>query len=289
MTRSLLFVPGDSRRKFDHAAASAADALILDLEDSVAPDQKAAARTQVRAMLEHGAPGKQLWVRINALDSADALSDLACVIPAAPYGIVLPKCAGRADLQRLSNYLDAFEAAAVAAAAGTAAGSTRILAIVTETAQSLFGLHDYRGATLRLWGLSWGGEDLAADVGALQNRAAGRYTEPFRLARSLCLMAAAAAGVRAVDTVCIELDAPDVLAAEAAEAFRDGFVGKMAIHPRHVDAVNASLTPDESRQHWARAVIAAFDAHPGAGTLRLDGKMIDRPHLRLARRLLGED
>ena len=148
MTRSLLFVPGDSRRKFDHAAASAADALILDLEDSVAPDQKAAARTQVRAMLEHGAPGKQLWVRINALDSADALSDLACVIPAAPYGIVLPKCAGRADLQRLSNYLDAFEAAAVAAAAGTAAGSTRILAIVTETAQSLFGLHDYRGCLL---------------------------------------------------------------------------------------------------------------------------------------------
>lgn len=284
MTRSLLFVPGDSARKFEHAAASAADALILDLEDSVAPDQKAEARAQVRAMLERGAAGKSLWVRINALDSGAALADLAAVMPAAPCGIVLPKCRSREDMRQLAHYLDAFEAAA-----GAAAGATRILAIVTETAQSLFGLHDYRDATARLWGLSWGGEDLAADVGALRNRDAGRYTEPFRLARSLCLMAAAAAGVRAIDTVCVELDAPDVLADESREAFRDGFVGKMAIHPRHVDAVNAALTPDAQQLQWARAVIDAFAQHPGAGTLRLDGKMIDRPHLRLARRLLGED
>jgi citrate lyase subunit beta/citryl-CoA lyase len=284
MTRSLLFVPGDSGRKFDHAAASAADALILDLEDSVAPDQKPAARAQVRAMLERGAAGKPLWVRINALDGDDALADLAAVMPASPYGIVLPKCAGRDGLLHLSHYLDAFEATA-----GTAPGVTRILAIVTETAQSLFSLHDYRDATPRLWGLSWGAEDLAADVGALRNREAGRYTEPFRLARSLCLMSAAAAGVRAIDTVCVDLDAPEVLAAEAGEAFRDGFVGKMAIHPRHVAAVNAALSPDDGQLQWARAVIAAFAANPGAGTLRLDGKMIDRPHLRLARRLLGED
>ncbi|CAB3688723.1 HpcH/HpaI aldolase/citrate lyase family protein [Achromobacter pestifer] len=283
MIRSLLFVPGDAARKFDHATSSAADALILDLEDSVSPDQKAAARTQVRTMLERGAADKPLWVRINALDSGNALADLAAVMPAAPHGIVLPKCAGRADLLQLSHYLDAFETAA-----GAAPGSTRILAIVTETAQSLFGLHDYRDATPRLWGLSWGAEDLAADVGALQNRSAGRYTEPFRLARSLCLMAAAAAGVRAVDTVCINLDAPDVLASEAGEAFRDGFVSKMAIHPRHVESVNAQLTPDDSKRQWAQAVIAAFDAHPGAGALRLDGKMIDWPHLRLARRLLRE-
>ncbi|MCW0210337.1 (3S)-malyl-CoA thioesterase [Achromobacter veterisilvae] len=284
MTRSLLFVPGDSGRKFDHAAASDADALILDLEDSVAPDQKPAARAQVRAMLERGAPGKQLWVRINALDGGDALADLAAAMPAAPYGIVLPKCAGREDMRQLAHYLDAFEAAA-----GAVPGATRILAIVTETAQSLFGLHDYRDATPRLWGLSWGGEDLAADVGALRNRDAGRYTEPFRLARSLCLMAAAAAGVRAIDTVCVDLDAPEALADEAREAYRDGFVGKMAIHPRHIGAINAALSPDEGQLQWARAVIAAFAAHPGAGTLRLDGKMIDRPHLRLARRLLGED
>lgn len=284
MTRSLLFVPGDSGRKFDHAAASDADALILDLEDSVAPDQKPAARAQVRAMLERGAPGKRLWVRINALDGGDALADLAAAIPAAPYGIVLPKCAGREDMRQLAHYLDAFEAAA-----GAVPGATRILAIVTETAQSLFGLHDYRDATPRLWGLSWGGEDLAADVGALRNRDAGRYTEPFRLARSLCLMAAAAAGVRAIDTVCVDLDAPEALADEAREAYRDGFVGKMAIHPRHIGAINAALSPDEGQLQWARAVIAAFAANPGAGTLRLDGKMIDRPHLRLARRLLGED
>lgn len=284
MTRSLLFVPGDSGRKFDHAAASDADALILDLEDSVAPDQKPAARAQVRAMLERGAPGKQLWVRINALDGGDALADLAAAMPAAPYGIVLPKCAGRDDMRQLAHYLDAFEAAA-----GAVPGATRILAIVTETAQSLFGLHDYRDATPRLWGLSWGGEDLAADVGALRNRDAGRYTEPFRLARSLCLMAAAAAGVRAIDTVCVDLDAPEALADEAREAYRDGFVGKMAIHPRHIGAINAALSPDEGQLQWARAVIAAFAANPGAGTLRLDGKMIDRPHLRLARRLLGED
>ena len=197
---------------------------------------------------------------------------------------MLPKCGGRDDLRQLSHYLAAFEAAGHAEQ-----GATRILAIVTETAQSLFGLHDYRDATPRLWGLSWGAEDLAADVGALRNRAAGRYAEPFRLARSLCLMAAAAAGVRAVDTVCVDLDAPEVLADESREAFHDGFVAKMAVHPRHIAAINLALTPDDSQLRWARAVIAAFAETPAAGALRLDGKMIDRPHLRLARRLLKED
>ncbi|OVZ55388.1 CoA ester lyase [Pigmentiphaga sp. NML080357] len=284
MIRSMLFVPGDSPRKFDKAAASSADALILDLEDSVAPDAKPAARDTVRGMLDRPPAGKQLWVRINALDSGVALEDLAAVVPGRPFGIVLPKCAGRADLQRAAHYLDACEAMA-----GLPAGDVRILAIATETARSLFGLHDYAGATPRLWGLSWGAEDLAADVGAQANRAAGRYTEPFRLARSLCLMAAAAAGVRAVDTVCVDLDAPEVLAEETREAVRDGFVGKLAIHPRHVDAINALMSPDAAMLQWARAVVAAFDAHPGAGALNLDGKMIDRPHLRLARRLLGEE
>ena len=165
-------------------------------------------------------------------------------------------------------------------------GATRILAIVTETAQSLFGLHDY-DATPRLWGLSWA-RRIWPRTGALRNRAAGRYAEPFRLARSLCLMAAAA-GVRAVDTVCVDLDAPEVLADESREAFHDGFVAKMAVHPRHIAAINLALTPDDSQLRWARAVIAAFAETPAAGALRLDGKMIDRPHLRLARRLLKED
>lgn len=282
MVRSMLFVPGDAPRKFDKAAASVADALILDLEDSVAPGRKAAARDAVRAMLGQAPAGKQVWVRINALDSGEALADLAAVVPGRPFGIVLPKCARRADLERADHYLDACEAMA-----GLPEGGIRILAIVTETARSLFGLHDYAGATPRLWGLSWGAEDLAADLGARGNREAGRYTEPFRLARSLCLAAAAAAGVRAVDTVCVDLDAPDILANETREAVRDGFVAKLAIHPRHVEPINRLLTPDEIQLQWARAVVRAFDAHPGAGTLDLDGKMIDRPHLRLARRLLG--
>lgn len=282
MTRSLLFVPGDSLRKFERAAASSADALILDLEDSVAPAQKLAARGIVRQMLAQAPAGKQLWVRVNALESGHMLQDLTAVMPARPYGIVLPKCSGREALLQAAHYLDAFESAF-----GLPAQSTRILAIGTETAQSIFGLNSYAGVTERLWGISWGAEDLAADVGSLSNRSAGRYTEPYRLARSLCLYAAAAAGVRAIDTVCVDLDAPAVLADEAQEAFRDGFVGKMAIHPRHLDAINTAFSPSESQLAWAVKVLAAFDANPGAGTLNLDGKMIDQPHIRLAHRLTG--
>jgi citrate lyase subunit beta/citryl-CoA lyase len=281
MIRSLLFVPGDSRHKFDRAAAGVADALILDLEDSVAAAGKPAARALVRRMLEDGAPGKQLWVRVNALDSGAILQDLAAVVPARPHGIVLPKCAGRHSLLQATHYLDAFEAAA-----GLPRDSIRILAIATETAQSLFGLDGYAGVTPRLWGLSWGAEDLAADVGSLANRAAGRYTEPYRLARSLCLFAAAAAGVPAIDTVCVDLQEPEVLAQEAREAARDGFAGKLAIHPRHLEAIHEAFAPDPAQLHWARRVVEAFAANSGAGTLSLDGKMIDMPHLRLARRLL---
>jgi citrate lyase subunit beta/citryl-CoA lyase len=281
MIRSLLFVPGDSRHKFDRAAAGGADALILDLEDSVAAARKLAARALVRRMLEDGAPGKQLWVRVNALDSGAILQDLAAVVPARPHGIVLPKCAGRDSLQQAAHYLDAFEAAA-----GLPRDSIRILAIATETAQSLFGLNSYAGVTPRLWGLSWGAEDLAADVGSLSNRVAGRYTEPYRLARSLCLFAAAAAGVPAIDTVCVDLQEPEVLAQEAREAARDGFAGKLAIHPRHLEAIHEAFAPGPAQLHWARQVVEAFAANSGAGTLSLDGKMIDMPHLRLARRLL---
>lgn len=282
MTRALLFVPGDSPRKFERAAASAADALILDVEDSVAQAQKPAARAAVREMLAVAPAGKQLWVRINALETADALADLAAVVPARPFGIVLPKCSGRETLLRAAHYLDAFEAAA-----GLPALSTQILAIGTETAQSIFGLNSYAGVTPRLWGISWGAEDLAADVGSLANRASGRYTEPYRLARSLCLYAAAAAGVRAIDTVCVELDDAQVLAEESQEAYRDGFVGKLAIHPRHLDAINHAFTPSESQLAWAHRVLDAFAAQPDAGTLNLDGKMIDHPHRRLAQRLTG--
>jgi citrate lyase subunit beta/citryl-CoA lyase len=221
---------------------------------------------------------------VNPLDSGLMLEDLAAVVACRPYGVMLPKCTGREALRQTAHYLDAFEAAA-----GLPVGNTRILPIATETAQALFGLDSYAGVTARLWGLSWGAEDLAANVGSLANRTGGRYTEPYRLARSLCLFAAAAAGVRAIDTVCVELNDATVLADETQEARRDGFVGKMLIHPRHIDTVNPVMTPSAEQLAWAQKVFDAFAANPGAGTLNLDGTMIDLPHLRLARRLLGKD
>lgn len=282
MARSMLFVPGDSGRKFERAAAGSADALILDLEDSVAPDRKTEARETVREMLRQAPQGKQLWVRVNALDTGHTLADLAAVIGLRPAGIVMPKCRGADDLRRLAHYIDAFEAAA-----GVEAGSVRILVIATEVAEGVFGLGGYRGVTPRLVGLSWGAEDLASDIGALENRSAGTYTDTFKLARSLCLMGAAAAGVAAIDTVCVDLEDPVVLEDETRAARRDGFAGKMAIHPKHVDPINRIFTADEAQLEWANKVVAAFEANPQSGTLRLDGKMIDLPHLRLARRLLA--
>jgi len=284
VSRSLLFVPGDSERKFASACSSTADALILDLEDSVSPDQKGNALALTRQFLKSAPPAKDIWVRINALDSGRALEDLAGIVPLQPFGVVLPKCAGRAGLLQLAHYLDAIEACS-----GTPRGKTRILAIMTETAEAIFRAGEYKAVTERLWGLSWGAEDLAADIAAEDNRVAGRYTEPFRLARSLCLFAAAAARVRAVDTVCVDLNDADVLNDETCEARRDGFSAKMVIHPRHVNTVNDVFTPTEEQLRWAHSVVAAFDGSPNAGALNLDGKMIDMPHLRLARRLLGKE
>lgn len=285
MTRSMLFVPGDSERKLDKALAGDADALILDLEDSVVAEAKAAARSAVAAALRaNAAGGKQLWVRVNALETGLLLDDLAAVVAARPFGVVIPKCSGRRTLEPVHHYLDAFETAA-----GIPLGSTRILAIATETARSLFELDSYAGVTARLWGLTWGAEDLGADVGSFSNRGGDkRYTEPYRLARSMCLFAAAACGVHAIDSVCVDLDGDAVARAESREGVRDGFSGKLAIHPRHVAAINESFAPDAEQRAWAGRVIEAFAANPDAGALRLDGQMIDRPHLRLARRLLGE-
>lgn len=283
MTRSLLFVPGDSQRKFDRAITVQADALILDLEDAVAEAQKPAARRLVAQLISQVPAAQQVWVRVNALGSGHLLEDLAAVVPARPFGIVLPKCHGREPLVQVAHYLDALEAQA-----RLPHNSTRMLVIGTETAASLFGLGGYAGATPRLWGMAWGAEDLAADLGASSNRQAGRYAEPYRLARSLCLYAAAAAAVHAIDTVCTELDAPALLAEESREACRDGFVGKLAIHPRQVEGINAAFCPDEQQLAWAAQVIAAFERQPGTGAFKLDGKMIDQPHLRLVRRLLGK-
>ena len=280
--RSFLFVPGDSARKFESAKKTATDALILDLEDSVVPDQKIAARAITRGMLDARKPDQRLYVRVNALDTGMTLGDLAAVMPGRPDGIVLPKCAGAADVNRLALYLDAFEAAS-----GIEAESTRIVVVATETAQAVLKLHSYEGASPRLWGMMWGAEDLAASLGASRNRTDGRYHSPFRLARDLCLISAAATGVVAIDTIATDIDDLAALKDEAVAARHDGFLAKAVIHPKHVDVVNAAMSPTEDEVVWAQKIIKAFGDNPNSGTVRLDGKMIDKPHLRAAEKILG--
>lgn len=277
--RSFLFVPGDSEKKFAKARTGDADALILDLEDSVAAPAKAAARQTVAAMLDAPREGPALFVRVNALDTGLTLDDLAAIMPHRPDGITLPKCEGPEDLRRVAHYLAAFEAA-------HGLPPTRIIAIATETAASLFTLGAYKDCDERLWGLMWGAEDLAAALGARENGARQGFHEPFRLARNLCLAGAAAAGVVAVDTICAVLDDLSVVEREAAEARRDGFGAKAVIHPKHVAAVNAAFTPTEAELAWARKVLDAFAADPGAGVVRIDGQMIDKPHERAARKIM---
>ena len=278
--RSMLFVPGDSTRKFARAITGAADALILDIEDSVATAGKEAARGTVREMLG-GARGRQkLYVRVNALDSGLTLADLAAIMPGRPDGIVLPKCESAADVVRIGTWLDAFEAANQASP-----GSTGIVVIATETARSMFGLPGYHEAGPRLQGMMWGAEDLSASLGASSNRSGRHYHSPYVLARDMCLMAAASAGVMAIDTVFVDIDDLDGLALEATAACRDGFAAKAVIHPKHVDPVNAAFTPTAAELDWARRVIAIF-ANPATGVQTMDGKMIDKPHLRAAERIL---
>jgi len=278
---SLLFVPGNRPERCLKAQASGAGAVILDLEDSVPPAAKAQAREAVGQMLQAQPAHQAGWVRVNPAASGLLLQDLAAVVPGRPFGIVLPKCCGRAALEPVSLQLDALEVAF-----GVPQGSIKILAIATETGASMFHLGELAGVTSRLWGITWGAEDLAADIGALANRASGRVTEPYRLARSLCLYAAAAAGVHAIDTVSVAINAPEAVRDEAQEALRDGFVAKMAIHPSQLAPIHEAMTYSAEQRQWAERVVAAFAAQPGVGALQLDGQMIDMPHLRLARRML---
>lgn len=281
MTRSYLFVPADSERKLAKAAQSAADALIVDLEDSVAPDRRPAARQLARELLPTLA-GKQIWVRINPLAGAEAGSDLEAVMAAAPHGIVLPKPEGAADLRQLSALLDDLEATH-----GRGNGATRVLPIATERPAGLFRLHEYAGASRRLAGLAWGAEDLGTAVGAAATRdARGRWLPPYELARSLCLFAAAAAGVPAVDTVYTDFRDDDGLARYAANARRDGFEGMLAIHPAQVDIINTAFLPTVQEVERANRIVSLFSEHPDAGTLGMDGEMIDRPHWLQAKRIL---
>ena len=273
--RSLLFVPGDRPERMEKALRAGADALILDLEDSVAPAAKHEARRHVAAFLDRNATAP-LWVRINPLDSAESDKDLAAILSAHPDGIVLPKAEGGASVAELTRRLTA---------AGNA--TTQILAIATETPAAIFQLGSY-GGQRRLAGLTWGAEDLPAAVGAATSREAdGSYTPPYEMVRALCLFGAAAAGVAPIETVYPAFRDLDGLAAYAARARRDGFTGMMAIHPAQVPAINAAFTPSDEEVARARAVVAAFEAQPQAGALSLDGRMIDRPHLVQAQRILA--
>jgi citrate lyase subunit beta/citryl-CoA lyase len=286
LMRSLLFVPGDSPKKLEKGMNSGADVLLIDLEDSVALDAKDEARRITAAFLsERGkdADRPRLFVRVNGLTTGLIDTDLDGVMRSAPDGIVLPKSVGGADVAHLGAKLAVREAEF-----GLGDGATRILAIATENAAGVFALGTFAGASHRLMGLTWGGEDLSADLGAETNRGEdGAYTDPYRLARSLTLLGAAAAGVDAVDSVFTNFRDMAGLEAECRTARRDGFVAKMAIHPAQVPVINEAFTPSPEAIGRARAVIEAFKANPGAGVVGVDGEMLDRPHLLRAERLLG--
>jgi citrate lyase subunit beta/citryl-CoA lyase len=282
--RSFLFVPGDSERKMAKAGASAADALVLDLEDSVSLEQLPVARKLVREFLcsRPDRTKQQLWVRINPLDSGKALDDLAAVVGGAPDGLLLPKCGSGAEVTRLDHYLTALERRE-----DIAHGSIRIMPVATETAGAMFELGSYRNASPRLFGLTWGAEDLSTALGAATNKDDdGTYQLTYRLARTLCLLGAKASGVQAVDTIRANFRDTEGLVGEVRRARQDGFDAKFAIHPDQVATINAGFLPDEREIAHARAIIAAFEASGGAGAVQLNGMMLDKPHLTQAQQVL---
>jgi citrate lyase subunit beta/citryl-CoA lyase len=284
--RSFLFVPGDSPRKLDKGLDSGADALILDLEDSVALDRKADARATTLAYLREVQPKPKrpkLFVRVNAIPTGLIDADLDAVIAGRPDAILLPKAEGGGSIVHLDAKLAAREAIH-----GIADGHTKIVAIATETAASLFVAGTYAGSSARLTGLTWGAEDLSAELGSETNRdASGQFTEPYRFARNLCLAAASAAKVQPIDTVFVDFRDSEGLRREAEEARRDGFTSKMAIHPGQVAVINEVFTPTPAAIAKAQAVVTAFASNPGAGVIGIDGVMFDRPHLERAKQLLA--
>jgi citrate lyase subunit beta/citryl-CoA lyase len=286
--RSMLFIPGDSERKLAKVEGCGADAVILDLEDAVSPENKPLARRMVADFLRTRPPGDratQLWVRVNPFDTGLTLDDLAAVMPGAPDGIMQPKIDGPQDVQRLSHYLDALEAAH-----GLTRGAVKILPVATETAIAPFTLGQFAGAGLdRLAGLTWGAEDLSTALGASTNLdAQGEWAFTYRMARSLCLLAAHAAGVQAIDTLYVDFRDDEGLRAASRAARAEGFTGRIAIHPAQVEGINASFMPSAEEIAHARRVLDAFAATPGAGTVGLDGKMIDIPHRKQAERVLAQ-
>jgi citrate lyase subunit beta/citryl-CoA lyase len=284
--RSLLFIPGDSPKKLDKGMGSGADALLLDLEDSIAPPNKVAARATTAAFLKEARSAKdrpRLYVRINGLATGLTDDDLDAVVQGKPDGIMFPKAEGGAAVIHCDAKMTAREAVH-----GLPDGGLDIIAIATETAQALFLAGTYTGASKRLKGLTWGAEDLSVELGAEANRDRdGHFLAPYQLARSLCLAGAAAAQVQAIDTVYVDFRNDAGLRRECEEARRDGFTGKMAIHPGQVAAINEAFTPTAEAIKRAESVIATFAENPGAGTVGIGGVMYDRPHLERARQLLA--
>ncbi len=284
--KSLLFVPGDSDKKMAKAAGTRASGLILDLEDSVAIERIDMARSMVREFLaaHTDRSRQQLWVRVNALSNPMSLADLAAIVGGAPDGIMLPKVESAQDVVRLDHYLSALEQRE-----GVPQGAIRILPVATETPEAMFTLNSYKGCSPRLAGITWGAEDLSAAVGAASNRVeGGEYEFTYQLARSLCLLGAHAAGVQAIETISTNFRDQEALLRDVRASRRAGFNGKMAIHPDQVDTINAGFSPDAAEVAHARAVVQAFDdAKLGAGAVQLEGKMLDKPHLVQAMRLLA--
>jgi len=284
--RSLLFVPGDSERKFAKARACGADALILDLEDAVTPSRKAEARGMVGDLVrERETRPWTFWVRINALDTGMTLEDLAAVVRPGLDGVMLPKANGAEDVISIARHLDTLEASA-----GLEIGRTRILVVATETPQAIFNLGSYAPAHPRLAGLTWGAEDLSAAVGAATNRGPdGDWSHPYQLARSLCLFAAAAAEVAPIETLYADFRDTEGLIKSCKASRRDGFTSRIAIHPDQVAPINICFSPSSEDVAHARRVVEVFAAQPDAGTIGIDGKMYDIPHLKAARRILASD
>lgn len=280
----MLFVPGDSERKFAKAVTVGADALILDLEDAVAPSQKDLARSMVSGLLDESAERKwKFFVRINPLDTGMTMADLAAVVKPGLDGILLPKANGAQDVSTVSAMIEPLEASA-----GISPGHVRIAVVATETPLAMFNLGSYAECSERLAALTWGAEDLAAALGATSNKEAdGSWTSPYVQARSLCLFAAGAAGVPALDTLYSDFRDTDGLVADCRRSRRDGFTGRIAIHPDQVAAINAAYSPSEEEIAEALRIVEAFAANPDAGTLGIDGKMYDIPHLKAAQKTLA--
>lgn len=283
--RSFLFVPGDSEKKLGKGAESGADALILDLEDSVAPDRKSVARGMVADYLaaRPGQIGPELWVRMNPL-AEGGLDDLVAVVRAGPAGVMVPKPDGPGDLLRISHILDALERR------DGVTTPIRLLPVATETARAPFALSAYADAGLtRLWGMTWGAEDLSSALGARTNKGPdGAWAPTYKMVRSMCLLAAKAAGVEAIETLYADFRNEAGLIADCQEAAREGFTGRIAIHPAQVAAINAAFTPSDDEVAHASRVVAAFNSAPGIGVVGLDGRMLDIPHLKQAQRILEQ-